>query len=124
VGAHLQGLPLHGQLMERGARLLERTRSAPRYRLHALPGSTPPKPGLARVAEGQPGHAIELEVYELPQAALGSFLALIPPPLGLGNLELADGRWVKGFICEGAALQGAPDISAFGGWRAYLASRP
>ncbi|MBQ0959885.1 allophanate hydrolase [Ideonella sp. 4Y11] len=121
VGAHLQGLPLHGQLVERGARLLARTTTAARYRLHALPGSTPPKPGLARVADGQPGHAIALEVYELPQAALGSFLALIPPPLGLGNVELADGRWVKGFICEGAALQGAPDISAFGGWRAYLA---
>ena len=69
------------------------------------------------------GHAIELEVYELPLDQVGSFLALIPPPLGLGSVELADGRWVKGFICEGAALAGAPDISAHGGWRGYLASR-
>ena len=122
VGAHLQGLPLHGQLLERGARLLERTHSAPHYRLHALPGSVPPKPGLARVPEGETGHAIELEVYELPIDRVGSFLALIPPPLGLGNVELAGGRWVKGFICEGAALAAAPDISAHGGWRAYLAS--
>jgi allophanate hydrolase len=49
---------------------------------------------------------------------------LIPPPLGLGSVQLADGRWVKGFICEGAGLVGATDISAFGGWRAYLASQP
>jgi len=87
-----------------------------------LPGTVPPKPGLARVAAGEAGTAIEVEVYELPQAAVGSFLALIPAPLGLGSVELADGRWVHGFICEPWALAGAPDISAFGGWRAYLAS--
>jgi allophanate hydrolase len=122
VGAHLEGLPLHGQLQERGARLQARTRTAAHYRLCALPGTVPPKPGLARVAAGEAGTAIEVEVYELPQAAVGSFLALIPAPLGLGSVELADGRWVHGFICEPWALAGAPDISAFGGWRAYLAS--
>ncbi|MFM2056032.1 MAG: allophanate hydrolase, partial [Pseudomonadota bacterium] len=123
VGAHLAGMPLHTQLVERGCRLLACTRSAPHYRLHALPGTVPPKPGLARVAPGEAGSAIELEVYEMPLDAVGSFLALIPPPLGLGSVELADGRWVKGFICEPAALQGAPDISHLGGWRAYMASR-
>ncbi len=123
VGAHLEGLPLHGQLRERHARLVERTHTAARYRLHALPGTTPPKPGLARMPDGEGGHPIEVEVYQMPVAEVGSFLALIPPPLGLGNLELADGRWVKGFICEGAALAGAPDISRWGGWRGYLASR-
>ena len=127
VGAHLQGLPLHGQLVERGCRLVERTTTAPCYRLHALPDTTPPKPGLARVAEGagdgEAGHAIALEVYEMPLAAVGSFLASIPPPLGLGSVQLADGRWVKGFICEPAALQGATDITCYGGWRAWLESR-
>ncbi|MBP6898725.1 MAG: allophanate hydrolase [Burkholderiaceae bacterium] len=131
VGAHLQGMPLHGQLVERGARLLARTRTAPAYRLFALPGTVPPKPGLARVAEGrQDGARIEVEVYALPMDQLGSFLALIPPPLGLGSIELEAGlggedgpRWVKGFICEGAALDSATDISAHGGWRAYMASR-
>lgn len=122
VGAHLAGMPLHGQLVERGCRLLERTTTAAAYRLFALPGTTPPKPGLARVADGEGGEAIAVEVYEMPQAALGSFLALIPPPLGLGSVQLASGAWVKGFICEGAALQGATDISAHGGWRAYLAA--
>ena len=123
VGAHLAGMPLHGQLTERGCRLVERCRTAPHYRLYALPDTQPPKPGLARVAEDDAsGAAIEVEVYDMPQAALGSFLALIPPPLGLGSVQLADGRWVKGFICEGAALLGATDISAWGGWRAWRAS--
>jgi allophanate hydrolase len=123
VGAHLEGLPLHWQLTQRHARLVARTRTAPVYRLHALPGTVPPKPGLARVAAGEAGAAIEVEVYELPQADIGSFLALIPAPLGLGSIELEEGRWVHGFICEPAALAGAPDISASGGWRAYLASK-
>ena len=125
VGAHLQGMPLHGQLVERGCQLVERTTTSPNYRLFALPGTVPPKPGLARVGAGEAslGRVIDLEIYEMPTDQVGSFLALIPPPLGLGSVQLADGRWVKGFICEPAALAGAPDISAFGGWRAYMASR-
>ncbi len=125
VGAHLQGMPLHGQLVERGCRLLARTHTAAAYRLFALPGTVPPKPGLARVSptSADAGCAIEVEVYEMPLASVGSFLALIPSPLGLGSVELADGRWVKGFICEPAGLDGAADISHHGGWRAYMASR-
>lgn len=124
VGAHLRGMPLHGQLVERKARLLVATQTAPRYRLHALPGTVPPKPGLARVPDDAPpqdGHAIDVEVYAVPLSSIGSFLALIPPPLGLGSVELADGSWVKGFICEPCGLAGAQDISHFGGWRAYIA---
>ncbi|WP_157271300.1 allophanate hydrolase [Azohydromonas aeria] len=118
VGAHLQGMPLHGQLVERGCRLRERTRTTARYRLHALPGSVPAKPGLQRVAQG--GVGIEVEVYDMPRAEVGGFLALIPPPLGLGSVELESGEWVHGFICEPLALADAEDVSAFGGWRAYL----
>ncbi|MFY9509564.1 MAG: allophanate hydrolase, partial [Rubrivivax sp.] len=117
---HLSGLPLNGQLVERGAVLLESTTTAPRYRLFALPGTTPPKPGLLR-RDGE-GAAIALEVWAMPIAAVGSFLALIPPPLGLGNVELADGRWVHGFVCEADALRQAEDVTQHGGWRAYLAS--
>lgn len=119
VGAHLSGLPLNGQLTERGARLLQATQTAPAYRLHALPGSVPAKPGLRRVAAG--GAAIAIEVWDMPQSQIGGLLALIPQPLGLGRVELADGRWVTGFICEGHALGAAQDISEHGGWRAYLA---
>jgi allophanate hydrolase len=119
LGAHLEGMPLHGQLVERGCHLVERTRTAPRYRLYALAGTEPAKPGISRVTDGEPGHAIEVEVYDMPMAEVGSFLALIAPPLALGSLQLASGRWVHGFVCEGAALAGATDISAYGGWRAY-----
>jgi allophanate hydrolase len=121
VGAHLEGQPLNWQLLERGARKVMATQTAPRYRLYALPGTTPPKPGLARVESD--GTAIAIEVWELPLRRFGEFVAEIPQPLGIGSLELADGRWVKGFICEPAAIAGATDISAFGGWRAYLASQ-
>lgn len=120
VGAHLSGLPLNGQLTERGAILREATHTAPAYRLFALPGTVPPKPGMVRVA--QEGASIAVEVWEMPLREVGSFLALIPAPLGLGSLELADGRRVHGFVCESHAAGGATDISAFGGWRAYLAS--
>ncbi len=120
VGAHLSGLPLNAQLRERGATLVQATTTAPRYRLHALPGTTPPKPGLVRARSG--GHAIAVEVWDMPQRQVGSFLALVPAPLGIGSVELADGRSVHGFVCEAHAVADAPDISAHGGWRAYLAS--
>ena len=120
VGAHLSGLPLNGQLTERGATLREATHTAAHYRLFALPGTTPPKPGLLRVRGGEGGAAIAVEVWDVPLEAVGSFLALIPPPLGLGSLELADGRWVHGFVCEAHALATARDVTAFGGWRAFM----
>lgn len=122
VGAHLSGMPLNSQLTERGATLVARTTSAPIYRLYALPGTVPPKPGMARVAPDE-GVAIELEVWEMPMAQYGSFVALIPAPLGIGTLTLADGSSVQGFVCEALALTGAEDISHCGGWRRYIASR-
>jgi allophanate hydrolase len=119
VGAHLSGQPLNGQLTERGAKLLKTTTTSESYRLHALP-TQPPKPGLLRVAQG--GARIEVEVWEMPLEHFGSFVALIPHPLGIGTIELMDGSWVKGFICEPEALAESPDISAHGGWRNYRAS--
>ena len=119
VGAHLSGLPLNGQLTERRARLRGTAHTAPVYRLFALPGTAPPKPGMVRVASG--GAAIEVEVWDMPAAALGSFLALVPAPLALGSVDLADGSRVHGFLCEAHATAGADDITAHGGWRRYLA---
>jgi allophanate hydrolase len=121
VGAHLSGMPLNGQLLERGARLLQSTRTASCYRLFALAATHPPKPGLLRVRQDE-GAAIDVEVWEMPLLAYGSFVALIPAPLGIGSLTLESGQAVQGFLCEAQALQGAQDISHFGGWRAYLAS--
>lgn len=117
-GAHLQGQPLNHQLTSRGARLVQHTATAPEYRLYALPDGR--RPGLVRVAEG--GAAIEVEVWELPASQFGSFVDGIPAPLGIGRTVLADGRAVAGFICEPAGLQGARDITALGGWRAWLAA--
>lgn len=121
VGAHLGGQPLNWQLIECGARLTSATRTAARYRLYALADTVPPKPGLVRTPEG--GAAIEVEVWTLPERAFGGFMAQVGPPLGIGSLELANGQWVKGFICEPLAVQGATDITRHGGWRAYLAAR-
>lgn len=122
VGAHLSGLPLNSQLTERGAVLLRADETAPDYRLFALPGTVPPKPGLLRVAPGR-GARIAVEVWRMPATAYGSFVALIPPPLGIGTLSLADGSQAQGFVCEPLALEGAQDISHFGGWRAFLRDR-
>jgi allophanate hydrolase len=121
VGAHLEGQPLHRELLELGARLESRTRSAPQYRLFALAGTVPPKPGLIRASAG--GSSIELEVYRLDPTAFGQFVSTVAAPLGIGNVELESGQWVKGFVCESVATEGATEISQFGGWRAYLASR-
>ena len=122
VGAHLSGMPLNTQLTERGATLIVTTQSASSYRLYALPGTVPPKPGMVSVAP-ESGVAIELEVWEMPMAHYGSFVALIPAPLGIGTLTLADGSNVQGFVCDALALEGAEDISHHGGWRGYIASR-
>ena len=121
VGAHLSGMPLNAQLTERHATLLGATETAPHYKLFALPGTVPPKPGLLRVADGE-GSRIAVEVWSMPVQHYGSFVALIAAPLGIGTLQLSDGSSVQGFICEPQALGGAQEISRFGGWRAYLAS--
>ena len=120
VGAHLSGMPLNGELRAAGARLIECTATAPHYRLYALSGTRPPKPGLLRVKNGA-GAAIELEVWAMSEAAFGRFVAAVPPPLSIGTLVLNDGRSVKGFLVEAEAVTGARDISSFGGWRAFMA---
>jgi allophanate hydrolase len=117
-GAHMQGLALNGQLRDRGAYFMQRTHTSPAYRLIALPGGPPHRPGLLRVPSG--GAAIEIEVWGLPAEHLGSFVAGIPAPLGIGKVELKDGSVVPGFICEGFAASGAADITHLGGWRAYI----
>jgi allophanate hydrolase len=119
VGAHLSGMALNGELKALGGRLLEAAATAPDYKLYAL-GTTPPKPGMLRVEAGT-GSSIELELWALSAAAFGNFVAAIPPPLSIGTVRLADGRGVKGFIVEPADIDGARDISAFGGWRAFMA---
>jgi allophanate hydrolase len=121
VGAHLSGMALNGELQALEARLLQEAVTAPDYRLYAL-DTTPPKPGMLRVEPGA-GSAIKLELWALSAAAFGKFVAAITPPLSIGTIRLADGRGVKGFIVEPAAITGARDISAFGGWRAFMTEK-
>ncbi|MGZ3241892.1 MAG: allophanate hydrolase, partial [Burkholderiaceae bacterium] len=120
VGAHLSGMPLNGQLIERNARLISQTRTAASYRLYHLKDTVPPKPGLMRVVEN--GVSIEVEVWEMPIRHFGSFVSLIPSPLGIGTVLLEDGTSVKSFICEPYAIEGAKDITQFGGWKNYIRS--
>jgi allophanate hydrolase len=119
VGAHLQGLPLHHQLTDRGARFVWAGRTAPVYRLHAL-DTDPPKPGMVRVDTDETGGAIEAEVWSLDVAAFGELVAAVPPPLTIGTVELEEGQLVKGFLCEPAAVIGTRDITATGSWRVWL----
>jgi allophanate hydrolase len=119
VGAHLSGMPLNRELTSLGGYLLEETTTAADYRLFALSGAAPPKPGLLRVAAGQ-GAAVTVEVWAMPLEQFGRFVTAVPAPLAIGTLTLADGRTVKGFLVEAAATEGARDISGFGGWRAFV----
>jgi allophanate hydrolase len=116
-GAHMSGLPLNHQLLERGARLAQKCRTAPAYRLYALTDFAPPRPGMVRADSGS---AIEVEVWDVPAPAFGSFVAAIPAPLGIGTVTLEDGEQVKGFLCEARATQGARDITGLGGWRSFI----
>jgi allophanate hydrolase len=124
VGAHLAGQPLNFQLTERGAKLIRGCRTKGGYRLFALPGTVPPKPGLLRGGDEISGSGVEVEIWGMSVPAFGSFVAAVPPPLVIGTIELEDGELVKGFLCESHATAGARDITGFGGWRAYLASKP
>jgi len=115
VGAHLTGQPLNGQLVQRKARLAQTTRTAPGYRLYALTGTSPAKPGL--VFDGAGPEGIEVELWDLDQEAFGSLVALIPAPSCIGTVAQVGGRTVKGFLCEAHATAEAEDITAFGGAR-------
>jgi allophanate hydrolase len=117
VGAHMTGLPLNPQIAGLGGRFLQRTTTAPRYRLFRLAGPPPARPGMIR---DDSGAAIEVEVWAMPLPQIGAFLSLIPSPLGLGKIELADGTMIVGFLAESAGVVGAEEITAYGGWRAYL----
>ncbi|HEX9167511.1 MAG TPA: allophanate hydrolase [Roseiarcus sp.] len=121
LGAHLSGLPLNRELLDLGASFSREVETAPDYRLFALPGSAPAKPGLLRVAKGS-GSAIKAEIWTLDRAGFGDFVARIPAPLGIGTIRLSDGGSVKGFLVEAEAVKAAEDVSRFGGWRAYLTS--
>lgn len=117
-GAHLSGMPLNWQLTERGASLVKETRTSESYRFYALAGGPVKRPGLLR--DENSGSSVLVEVWSMPAQEFGSFVAAIPYPLGIGKLELADGSWVSGFVCEGIGIEGAEEITALGSWREFI----
>jgi allophanate hydrolase len=121
VGAHMRGLPLNGELVALGAVFVRAVETAPRYRLFLLPGGPTLRPGMLRVAEA--GATIAAELWTLPEAGFGRFVAAVPSPLSIGTVLLDDGVEEKGFLVEAAGIAGAEDITRFGGWRSYLAAR-
>jgi allophanate hydrolase len=122
VGAHLTGMPLNQELTEPGGYLLKTCRTAGDYRLFVLPNTVPPKPGLIR-EPGFTGDGLEVEVWALPPEAFGHFVQKIPGPLGIGKVALDDGSVISGFLCEAHAIAGAQEVTALGGWRAYIGTR-
>lgn len=119
-GAHMSGMALNHELTSRGGRLLEATRTAPRYRLYSLAGGPPQRPGLLRIEKGAKS---ELEVWALPKAAVGAFLEGIPAPLSIGTVELESGSKAHGFLVETTGVQGADDITHLGSWRKFQESQ-
>ncbi len=117
IGAHMSGLGLNHQVLRHGGRFIAEGRTTAEYRLFDMG----PRPGMLRVAEG--GVAVLGEVWAIPAACLGPFLAEIPPPLGFSRVRLEDGSTPLGFIAEHVGVAGLPDISALGGWRAHLAAK-
>jgi len=122
VGAHLSGMALNHELLALGGTLVQTAATAPGYRLFVLPGVTPQKPGLVRDHRFD-GAGIAVEIWALPAEAFGRFVEAIPSPLGIGKIMLADGSAVSGFLAEPDALLGAEEITALGGWRAYVAAQ-
>jgi allophanate hydrolase len=119
-GAHLRGGPLAHQLTDQGARWAGQVTTAPRYRMSVLP-TVPAKPAITRVPDGAQGTALSGHRWVLSPAALGRFLAGLPPPMQLGKVEFDDGTWRTAFGCDAAAASGA-DISAYGSWPAAIAA--
>ena len=120
-GAHMEGLPLNWQLTNLGGTFVRKAQTAPCYQFYALAGAPPARPGLVR-SDGADTGSIALEIWSLPKAGFGDFIAGIPAPLGIGTLELSDGTSVKGFVCEASGIAGGRNITSLGGWRAFLAA--
>ncbi len=119
-GAHMSGLPLNWQLTDCGAEFVKNAETSAWYRFYALAGGPPARPGLLR-SEASEASTVSLEIWSLPKTSLGRFIEGIPAPLGIGSIELSDGTWVKGFLCEASAVKDAKDISHIGDWRKYIA---
>lgn len=112
-GLHKKGYPLESQLTELGAVYKESTKTAEKYKLYKL-NTVPEKPGMVK---DKAGAAIAVDVYELPVEKMGAFMQQVKAPLAIGDIELEDGRCVKGFLCEEYAVADAKDITDIGTYK-------
>ena len=120
AGAHLRGEALDHQVVDWGGTWLATTRTARRYALH-LVAEDPPRPGLVDAGPGA-GTAIEVDVWALPPEGWSRFVAAGVAGLAVGRVELAGGAVLPGFVAAAAAGTGQPDLTPFGGWRAWRAA--
>jgi allophanate hydrolase len=120
AGNHLSGLSRSFELTDRDGRLIGPARTRALYRLYARGGGPFPKPGVVEVGEGR-GAALEVELWDLPETAIAELATLTVPPVSMGQVVLESGEAVHGYLCDPAGLGDARDVTAFGGWRAFLA---
>src|SRR5438067_1886668 len=113
----MRGLPYHKDLFD--AKFLREVRTAARYRLHSIADW---HPGMYEVEEG--GVAIAGELYRVPSGTWSLIDTAELPDLYRGKVTLEDGSEAYGILYPRALAQGKhPDISEFGGWRAYLKAK-
>lgn len=117
-GTLMRGLELNPNLLSVGATFVEETETAPIYRLWSIGDR---HPAMLRVETG--GRSIALEVWAVPPAGLVSVLMQEPPGLAIGKVLLSSGKTVLGVLGEPFLCENQPEITRWGGWRAYLAQR-
>jgi gamma-glutamylcyclotransferase (GGCT)/AIG2-like uncharacterized protein YtfP len=117
-GTLMRGLELNPNMLAAGAAFVREDRTAPCYRLWSIDDRYP---GMLRTNQGDAG-AIELEIWEVDEQGLMRILKQEPPGLTIGRVVLTTGDEVLGVLAEPYLVEGMPEITKFGGWRAYLSS--
>jgi hypothetical protein len=118
-GTLMRGLKLNPNMTAAGATFVRQTTTEARYRLWTINDD---HPAMIRVTSG-PGVAVEVEVWSVPASGLSGILLSEPPGLSIGKVRLSDGSVVLGVLGEPALVEGQLEITAHGGWRAYIQSK-
>lgn len=116
-GTLMRGLALCPNLLNVGATFEREAKTEAAYRLWTIDDNYP---AMIKVREG--GVAVAVEVWAVPLTGLGIVLSQEPPGLAIGKVTLEDGEEVLGVIAEPLTVEGKPEISQYGGWRAYQSS--
>jgi len=117
-GTLMRGLELNSNLLTVGATFVCEAQTDPHYRLWSIGDR---HPAMMRVATN--GTTVALEIWELPAAAIATILEQEPAGLCIGRITLADGSSILGVLGEAFLCESGIDITKFGGWRAYMASK-